>query len=156
MQKRTRRTLLAATAVALVAAASALAGPLKGATYVGSLPTSGTAVYKHLHLKTHPEGGDLILFVSRNGRSVTAKFSTNHPFLYCRVAQQLKQQSTKAASISSSGSFTATIGQKFVVQPGDPAITQVITGRFSGKRVSGTIKTLAGECGGTASFSATS
>ena len=156
MQKRTRRTLVIAVAVALVGAVSALAGPLKGATYVGNLPTSGTADYKHLRLKTHPDGTQIILTVSRSGRTVTAKFSTNHPFSFCRVEQLLKQQTTKPAKISSSGSFTATIGQKFLIQPGAPAITQQITGRFSGNRVSGTITTLAGECGGVSTFSASS
>jgi hypothetical protein len=154
MQKKTRRTLVIAVAVALVGTASALAGPLNGATYVGSLPTSGTADYKHLHLKTHPDGGEIILTVSHNGRTVTAKFSNDHPFMFCRSEQLLKEQSTKPAKISSSGSFNATIGQKYLVQPGEPAITQEITGRFSGRRVSGTITTLAGECGGVSSFSA--
>jgi hypothetical protein len=156
MQKRTRRTLLIATAVALLGAASALAGPLKGATYSGYLPTSGTANFKHLTMKTHPYGGKILLYVSHNGHSVTVKFSNNHPFLYCRVEELLKVQSTKPATISSSGSFTATIGQKFKVEPGEPAITQKITGRFSGSHVSGTITTSAGECGGVAHFSATS
>lgn len=154
MQKRTRRTLFIAVAVALIGSASALAGPVNGGRYVGSLPTSGTADYKHLHLQTYADGEEIILTVAHNGRTVTARFSSNHPFMFCRVEQSLKQQTTTPAAISRSGSFTATIGQKFLVQSGAPAVTQVITGRFSGRHVSGTIRTLAGECGGVSSFSA--
>lgn len=154
MQKRTRRTLVIAIAVALVGAASALAAPLKGASYVVSLPTSGTAVYKHLHMRTYGYLGKLTLTVSHNGRAVTAKFSSKTPFLFCREEQMLGEQTTKAAPISSSGSFTATVDQKFLAQSGEPAITQQIKGRFSGHRVSGTITTQAGECGGVSSFSA--
>jgi hypothetical protein len=154
MQKRTRRTLVIAIAVALLGAASALAGPLKGATYSVSLPTSGTAVYKHLHLRTYANTGKLTLTVSHNGHSVTARFSGDKPFLFCREEDTLAQQTTKQATISSSGSFTATVDQKFLVQSGEPAITQQIKGRFSGHRVSGTITTQAGECGGVSSFSA--
>jgi hypothetical protein len=76
--------------------------------------------------------------------------------MYCINNEFLKVQSTKPAKISSSGSFTAVITGKFIVQGGAPAVTQTITGQFSGRTVSGTIDTSAGGCGGVSHYSASS
>ena len=81
-------------------------------------------------------------------------FPSSHPLLYCNTTEQLHSQSTKAASISGSGSFQATINERFKSGPGAAAIVQVVSGRFSGGSVSGTVHTEAGECGGSTSFSA--
>src|SRR5579872_7328556 len=105
MGKKTRTTLLTGMALALsFAAASALAGPLRGVSYVGNLPTSGVANYHHLHMRIHTYGGQLVLKVAGNGRTVTARFTTSHPFMFCNVSELLRSQSTHPASISSSGS----------------------------------------------------
>ena len=57
--------------------------------------------------------------------------------------------------IASDGTFKAAVGERFAAGPGAPAIVQLVTGRFSGGAVRGTIHTRAGECGGVANFSAT-
>jgi hypothetical protein len=75
--------------------------------------------------------------------------------LYCVTQQHVRVQSTKPASISGSGAFRATVGERFAPGPGPPAIVQIVSGQFSAGSVKGTIRTQAAECGGTASFSAT-
>jgi hypothetical protein len=154
MRIKTRRTLAAALALTLaVSAAAVAAGPLKGKTYEGSAPSSGIANYHHLRMRLR-SGGNIVLRVARNGRSVTVGFSSSTPLMYCNTRESLRGQTTKPAPISSSGAFRASIGQRFLPGPGAPAIVQRITGRFSGRSVSGTISTSAGECGGTTTFSA--
>jgi hypothetical protein len=148
------RALTLGVVLAVVAAGPALAGAVGGDTYVGTLPAYGTANYHHLRLRLHTHGAAIVLSVARSGRTVTVHFSTSYPVMFCVDNEFLKVQSTKPARISSSGSFTAVIAGKFLAQGGAPAVTQTITGRFSGKHVSGTIVTSAGNCGGVSHYSA--
>ncbi|HME01619.1 MAG TPA: hypothetical protein VKG38_01130 [Solirubrobacteraceae bacterium] len=154
MLRKTIGALAVGVGLAVIGTGSALAGPVKGSTYVGSLPAYGTANYHHLKMRLHAHGAAIVLTVARNGRTVSVRFSTSYPVMYCVNNEFLKVQSTKPATISSSGSFTAVINDKFIAQTGPPAITQTITGHFSGKHVSGTIYTSAGGCGGAAHYTA--
>jgi hypothetical protein len=143
-----------AIAIALVGSAATLAaGAARGKTYEGGVPTTGIDLEGH-RVRTHAIG-KIVLRVAASGRSVTVRFSSSAPVLYCVTPQRLHVQSTKPARISSSGNFTATVAQRFAAGPGAPAIVQVVKGRFSGGTVRGTIHTQAGECGGSGAFSAT-
>ena len=153
MTKRAHFTLGVTLALTLTASAAALAGPMNGRTYKGSAPASGIENEGHHRIPLHA-GGTISLYVSSNGRTVTVHFSSSSPVLYCRTQQQLHVQSTRPAQISGSGSFRATVVQRFKAGPGSPAITQVLSGHFSGGYVYGTITTNQPECGGVASFSA--
>ena len=153
MTRKTQRITTLAFALALAGSAGALAaGPLNGKTYQGRVPSTGINE-RHHRQKLHA-GGNISLRVSGNGRSVTVRFSSSSPVLYCNTQLRLHSQSTKPAAISG-GSFKATIGQKFTAGPGSSAIVQVITGHFSGRTVKGAIHTHAPVCGGTATYSAT-
>jgi hypothetical protein len=152
MRKQARRT--AAVALALTAAVSASAfasGALSGRTYEGAAPSMG--VSQGHDVRTHATG-NVVLRVARNGRSVSVRFS-GAPVLYCTTQQQLHVQTTKPATISRSGTFKASVGERFAAGPGPPAIVQVVSGQFSGGSVRGSIDTHAAECGGVTSYSAT-
>lgn len=154
MTKMRHRTLAIALPLTFVLAASALAaGPLKGKTYTGSAPTSGIATNHHHRVRVYA-GGSIILQVAGNGKTVTVRFSSSSPVLYCNTGKTLQVQKTTPARISGSGTFSASISQRFSAGPGPAPITQVVSGRFSGSSVSGTINTQAAQCSGTASFSA--
>jgi hypothetical protein len=154
MTNKVSHTFAVTLTVTLAGSAVALAaGPLNGKTYEGGAPTSGVNSEGH-HQRTHATG-NIILRVSASGRSVTVRFSSSSPILYCTPQELLHKQSTKPASISRGGTFTAAIGERFKAGPGPPAIVQLVTGRFSGRSVKGTIHTQAAECSGAASFSAT-
>jgi hypothetical protein len=154
MTNRTRLTTAITLGLVLATAAAALAaGPSKGKTYEGGAPSWGVDSEGH-RLRTHASG-NVVLRVASSGRSVTVRFSSSVPVLYCNTEQSLHSQTTKPASISGDGKFTATIDERFRVGPGPSAIVQVVSGQFSGGTVHGTIHTHAGECGGVASFSAT-
>jgi hypothetical protein len=142
-----------ALSLTLAISATALAGPLGGRTYEGRTRSSGVDSEGHSH-RLSAAAGAITLRVSSNGRSVTVRFPSSHPLLYCNTTEQLHSQSTKAASISGGGTFKASINQRFSAGPGASAIVQVVSGRFSGGSVSGTVRTEAGECGGSTSFSA--
>lgn len=145
------RVILLALALSIAAATSALASPLKGKTYEGTAPTSGVTQEGHHRVRIYTSG-KIILRVSRDGRSVTVRFSSSAPVLYCRTSQTLQVQTTKGARISSSGSFRASINERFKAGPGSPGIVQQVSGQFSGHAVRGTIKTVAEPCSGSASF----
>jgi hypothetical protein len=147
-------SVASALALALAGSAGALAATqLRGKTYEGSVPSSGIA--EGHRLSTHATGR-ILLRVSAGGRSVTVRFSSSVPLLYCHSQERLHVQSTKPAAISRNGTFTARVDQRFRAGPGPSAIVQVVKGRFSGHTAKGTIQTQAGEyCGGTSSFSAT-
>jgi len=151
----TKRSLRIATAVLTLVftggAVALAAGPLRGKTYTGGVPSTGVESHGH-HVRTHASG-DITLHVSSNGRSVSVHF-TGAPVFYCVTQQQIHVQTTKAASITRSGSFKASVGERFAAGPGPPAIVQVISGQFSGGSVRGSIRTQAAECSGVASFSA--
>jgi hypothetical protein len=154
MTNRAHHTVAITLALTLAGSAGALAaGPLKGKTYEGRAPSSGVNSERHQQ-RTHATG-NIILRVAGSGTSVTVRFSSSSPILYCITQQQVHRQSTKPASISSGGTFKAAIGERFAAGPGPPAIVQVVTGRFSGRTVRGTIHTQAGECSGVTTFSAT-
>ena len=155
MRTRATRALAVASAVALAGATAALAGPLNGRTYVGRVPSTGVHTERHRHTVKLNAGGNIVLSVAGNGRTVTVHFSSPYPVLYCNTEKALRVQSTSPARLSSSGSFRATINQRFQIGPGAPAIVQVITGHFSGGRVNGSIQTNASECSGVTGFSAT-
>jgi len=152
MTNWSHRTLAMTVALALGATASALAAPLNGKTYEGSTPSSGVNDEGH-RVPTHA-AGNIALRVSGNGKSVTVRFSSSIPLLYCRTQARLHVQSTHAASISSNGAFKATIAERFMAGTGPPSIVQVVSGRFSGRSVHGVIRTQQPECGGIAGFSA--
>lgn len=154
MTKSAHCTVGLAIALTVVGAATALAAPLNGKTYEGSAPTAGISAEGHHRIPLR-EGGKMSLRVSGNGKWVTVHFSSSSPVLYCRPQQLLQVQTTKAARISQSGSFQASISERFKAGPGAPAIVQVISGHFSGRAVHGLIQTNAPPCSGTASFSAT-
>jgi hypothetical protein len=154
MRKSTYRTLASTVALTLVASATAFAsGAVGGKAYVGGVPSSGIRKESG-HRVALRAGGNIVLSVARNGRSVTVRFSSSAPVLYCFTTKTLQVQTTKPASISSSGFFTASVSERFQPGPGLAPIVQVVSGRFSGRSVSGTIKTQAAECSGSTSFSA--
>jgi hypothetical protein len=153
MMKRAHSTLALALPLVLAVSVDAFAaGALRGKTYSGKTATSGVNSEGQQARLT---AGGISLKVSSSGRSVTVRFASPYPLLYCRSSEKLHSQSTKAASISGSGRFRATIGERFVSGPGSAPIVQVVTGRFSGRTVKGTIRTQAAECSGSTTFSAT-
>ncbi|HTU77545.1 MAG TPA: hypothetical protein VMF09_02165 [Solirubrobacteraceae bacterium] len=154
MRTKAYRALAVAFALTVVGASAAFAaGPQRGKTYEGSVPSTGTRSEGHHVVKLHA-GGSIILRVAGNGKSVTVSFSSSSPVLYCNTTKSLKVQTTKPARISGSGAFSASIDERFAAGPGLPAIVQAVSGRFSGSTVSGTIQTNAAECSGRTSFSA--
>ena len=154
MTNRASGALAVAIALSAAGSASALAAPLKGETYQGGVPTTGVTQEGH-HRVVLRAGGKILLHVSGSGKSVSVRFSSSSPLLYCRTAQALQVQTTKPTKLSSSGSFRATISQRFKAGPGSPSIVQVISGHISGHTVHGTIQTIAEPCSGSASFTAT-
>ncbi len=136
-----------------ISAAALAAGPLKGKTYKGAGPSSG--VNSEGQKQPLDATSAIALAVARNGKSVTVRFTLTFPVLFCRPSKPLSSQTTKPAKVSASGSFRATVSQRFAAGPGPAAIVQVVSGKFSGRTVKGTIRTEAGECGGVSTFSAT-
>ena len=154
MRKSAYRMLASTAALTLVASATAFAaGAVGGKTYTGSVPKFGIRKESG-HRVGLRAGGNIILSVAHSGHSVTVRFSSAYPVLYCLTNKPLKVQTSKPVKISSSGSFTASIPERFQPGPGLAPIVQVVSGHFSGKSVSGTIKTQAAECSGSTSFSA--
>lgn len=135
-----------------VSAAALAAGPLKGKTYGGSTSSMGVNS-EGLRLRLRVTG-PILLNVAASGKTVTVRFGSPYPILYCLPNEQLHSQSTSPAKISASGAFRATIAERFAAGSGPAAIVQVVSGRFSGRTVTGTLHTEAGECGGVTSFSA--
>ena len=136
-----------------ISAAALAAGPLKGKTYKGAGPSSGVNSEGQTQRLDATSG--IALAVAGSGKTVTVRFTSAFPVLFCRPSKQLSSQTTKPAKISANGSFRATISERFAAGPGPAAIVQVVSGRFSGRTVKGTIHTEAAECGGVSSFSAT-
>jgi hypothetical protein len=155
MTSTAHRTFAVTLLLALAGSAGALAaGPSKGKTYEGGVPAWGVDG-EHHRQRTHTSG-NIVLKVAARGTSVTVRFSSSYPILYCAPQEPLRKQSTKPVSISGRGTFTAAIAQRFKVGPGPPGIVQVVTGQFSGRTVRGTIRTHAAEyCSGVTNFSAT-
>jgi hypothetical protein len=153
MTLRAHRTATLALALTLTATASALAaGALNGKTYEGGAPSSG--VSEGHHVRTYA-AGNIILRVSGNGKSVSVRFSSSSPVIYCRPQGPIRVQTSHPASISANGTFKASVGERFSPGPGPPAIVQVVSGQFSGRGVRGTIRTQTGEfCSGVSHFSA--
>jgi len=152
MKRDTGRTIAVTLTLVLTSTAVAIAaGPLNGRVYHGGAPSMGVNSEGH-RVRTHASG-NIVLRVAGSGKSVTVSFTSSAPVLYCSTQERIHVQTTKAASISG-GSFKATVAQRFAAGPGPPSIVQVISGRFSGAIVRGTIRTKAAECSGVSSFSA--
>ena len=153
MTHTAHRAAAIALALALAGSAAALAaGPLSGRSYQGGAPSTGVS---EGHRKPTHASGNIILRVARSGRAVSVRFASSSPVLYCVTQQRVHVQSSHATSIASNGTFKAAVGERFSAGPGAPAIVQLVTGRFSGGTVRGTIHTRAGECSGVSNFSAT-
>jgi hypothetical protein len=115
--------VLAMLATAVVALA---AGPKKGATYSGMT----------VHGKE-----PIMLRVAKNGKSVTVNVPSAP--LYCQGGGPAERQITAPAPIAKDGSFTSTIAYEFV--PTHKKTARVyVNGRFSGKSVKGTARSLFG------------
>jgi hypothetical protein len=149
------RTLALTLALTLAITVSALAaGPLKGKTYKGTTPKFGTSLEHH---KTAVPSHTISLKVSSNGKKVSVHLSFGHPILFCQTKSEVHVEETTPAKISGNGSFKATIAERFQKSVGGAPVTQVVTGRFSGHNVTGTIRTEAENekfCEGTVAFSA--
>jgi len=151
--RKTTRTLTIALALALLGASSALGGAVGGKTYLGGIPETGTKFEGHRRAgKTHAYGGLVSLRVSRSAGTVTVHFTSNWPVIYCYNTKLLRVQRTRAARISRSGSFNASVEQRFSPGPGLPPIVQVISGHFNGRVVTGKIETRAPPCSGATTF----
>ncbi len=157
MLNKARKTLPVTIAIMLVGGAGALAaGPLNGRTYVGSVPSFGTGSETHHKTRLHA-GGNITVHVAGNGKTATVRFTSPYPVLYCITSppgRALHVQKTTPARISG-GTFKASITERFAAGPGAPGIVQVVTGRFSGNTVTGTIYTQAAECSGVSGYRAT-
>jgi len=153
---KTTRTLTIALALALAASASAFAGAIGGKRYVGGIPEKGTKTEGHRGPgSTHAYHGLVSLRVSRRGGTVQVSFTSPWPVLYCYSTKQLQVQKTRSVRISRSGSFTASVEERFSPGPGLPPIVQVVTGRFKGRVATGKIETRAAPCSGWTTFYAT-
>jgi hypothetical protein len=158
MRKTTVRTLTISLGLtlALIVSASALARAIGGKRYLGGIPEKGTKSEGHRGPgKTHAYGGLLSLRVSRSGGSVQVSFTSPWPVLYCYTTKQLQVQKSRGARISRSGSFTASVEERFSPGPGLPPIVQVVSGRFNGRVATGKIETRAAPCSGWTAFYAT-
>lgn len=126
--------------VALASASAAFASkPIKGATY------SGTTVHGV---------AAITLKVAASGRSVLV--SVPSAPLYCEGGGAPERQITKAAAISRRGSFKGKISYEFPLTKKQTA-TLFFSGRFSGRSVHGTVRSvfkLIRGCNGSTSFSA--
>src|SRR6267378_2104836 len=111
MTQTAHRTAAIALALALTGSAGALAaGPLSGRTYEGGAPSTGVS---EGHRKPTHATGNIILRVSRSGRSVSVRFASSSPVLYCVTQQRVHVQSSHVASIASNGTFKAAVGERF-------------------------------------------
>jgi hypothetical protein len=158
MRKTTVRTLTISLGLtlALIVSASALAGAIAGKRYLGGIPEKGTKTEGHRGPgKTHAYRGLLSLRVSRSGGTVSVSFTSPWPVLYCYTTKQLQVQKSRSARISRSGSFTASVEERFSPGPGLPPIIQVVSGRFNGRVATGKIETRAAPCSGWTAFYAT-
>lgn len=95
------------------------------------------------------------IIVSATGEAASVRFlaGIHEPLIYCAhnygPIHNAAASTTHPARISSDGSFTATVGEK----PDYPV--EVVSGRFVGGEVDGTVQTVPqGECGGTTTFAA--
>jgi hypothetical protein len=154
--RKTSVTATVALVLALSLASATFAGAIGGKAYVGGIPEVGTKLEGHRGKgKTHAYGGLLSLRVSRSGKAVTVSFTSSWPVIYCYNTKLLRVQHTRAARISRSGSFTASIEERFSAGPGLPPIVQIVSGRFHGRVATGKIETHAPPCSGVAAFYAT-
>jgi len=154
MANRTLAVVLALTLALAISAAALAAGALNGKRYQGM--TSAAGVDGEGHKLPHLTARAMTLKVSSNGRTVSVRFSSSVPPLYdCQTTKTVRAESTKPAKILGDGTFKATVNERFTPGPGQSSITEIVTGRFSGKKVSGTVRTVQPpECTGSASFSA--
>jgi hypothetical protein len=142
---------IVACAALAIPAIGAASGALKGRTYTGTTSSEGKETEGNP--RTVASVG-ISLRVSHDGKSVTVRFLSSRPIIYCGSKLTIYSQVTKAVRISSSGTFRVRVGEKFSAGTGETALSQVVSGRFSGHSVKGTIRTEPPECGGTTAFSA--
>src|SRR5438552_926073 len=95
------------------------AGPVKGGTYTGTLARGKVPI---------------TLKVAKDGKSVTVK--VERPPLYCEGGGVGGRQITKPATISKSGTFTATISYEFTPTHSTNS-KLVVKGKFSAHKASG-------------------
>src|SRR5947209_2174963 len=120
--RKTTRMLTVVLALILVGASTALGGAIGGKKYVGGIPETGYKYEGHHRGKTHAYGGLVSLRVARNGRSVLVRFTSAWPVLYCYPEKLIQVQGGRTARISRSGSFTASVEERFKAGPGLPPI----------------------------------
>src|SRR5579862_5360077 len=122
---KTTRTLTIALALALAGSGSAFAGALGGKEYRGGIPEKGVKTEGHIGPgSTHAYHGQVSLRVSRNGSTVRVSFTSPWPVLYCYTTKELQVQRSRSVRISRSGSFTASVEERFSPGPGLPPIMQ--------------------------------
>jgi hypothetical protein len=131
-----RGVALIAAATLLPAVAALAAKPVKGATYRGTISRGSLPI---------------TLKVSGNGRSV--KVNVPNPPLFCQGGGGGTTQSTKAATITNGGTFTAKISYAF---KGKVVFSAKVTGKFGAARsengkITATYKSAS--CSGTSSYS---
>jgi hypothetical protein len=125
--------VIGTTAVALAA------GPVKGSTYKGATAHGKEAIS---------------LKVSGSGKAVTLSVPT--PPGYSAGCSGPTRQITKAAAISSSGSFNGSIAYEFQLVR-KIVVKLFVSGTFSGRTVKGTARSVypfSRQCGGSTGFSA--
>ncbi|HTX45163.1 MAG TPA: hypothetical protein VMD48_02745 [Solirubrobacteraceae bacterium] len=137
-----------ALVVVLAGSAAAAAAALKGKTYTGKTSVSGTGDGQRVTLIARR----IRLSVSRNGATVKVSLPGKYPLWYCNDDPGYTgKQRTTPARIANDGSFTATVAEGVAAYHG--TLDQRVSGRFSGAKVTGRIKT-AGACGGSTTFTA--
>ena len=140
MRKQLRRALVVLPAMVIAMSSVALAaGPVKGGTYKGVTAHGKEAIS---------------LKVSASGKTVTVHVPS--PPAYCAGGGGTALEITKAAAISSSGSFKGSIAYEFV--PFHKTVVKLFfNGKFSGRKVTGTARSefpFSKQCNGSTSFSA--
>jgi hypothetical protein len=140
MTKQLRRAVVLVPVIVIGTTTVALAaGPVKGASYKGATAHGKDAIS---------------LKVSRSGKTVTVSVPT--PPGYSQGCGGPTRQISKAAAISSSGSFKGSIAYEFQLVR-KIVVKLFISGRFSGRTVKGTARSeyaFSKACGGSTSFSA--
>jgi len=137
--------------------AEAAPWPIEGLRDAGNYywgETEATSfLWQGIRYEGHPK--PIEIMISASGEAVFVRFpaGVHEPLIYCPhddgPIYKAAASTKRPAPISEDGTFTATVGEK----PNYPV--QVVSGRFVGGEVYGTVHTLAqGECGGTTTFGA--
>jgi hypothetical protein len=130
---------------------------IEGLRHAGSFYWGKTAptpfLWEGTRYPGHAEPIEIMISATGEAASVRFPAGIHEPLIYCAhndgPVYKAAASTTHPAPISSDGSFTAMVGEK----PDYPV--QVVSGRFVGGEVSGTVQTFAqGKCGGTTTFAA--